>query len=147
MLCLLFAFTVRSAHQLNLRLGLGILSVWCLYYAIQSYRWLWPGRANGGDEPLSATVEVYRRQLEKQRDLVRHIWWRAGLTFCILGLALIVVPELVRAIATPRLALNVAPVLVVLAIWLAVFIPQRRRKQQKLQREIDELRAFERDNG
>src|SRR5581483_4008794 len=71
-LCVLFAFTLRSAHELNLRLGFGILSLWCLYYAIQSWRWLWPARTTSGDASLSTTVESYRAQLEKQRDLVAH---------------------------------------------------------------------------
>jgi hypothetical protein len=135
---------VRSQEGLP-RIGLGVLSLWCLYFAYQAYKWIWPGRS-APDATLSATLHAYRSQLENRRDYNRHVWRRAGLTFCFLGFALIIVPELIKALGSPRLALNVLPLCVILAIWFAIFFPLRRRRQQKLQREIDELRAFEREN-
>ena len=87
-----------------------------------------------------------QKELEKQRDYSIHVWRRAGLTFCFLGLAMIVVPELIHALAAPRLLLNVMPVLVLLAVWVAIFIPKRKRNLRKLQQEIDGLRLFEREN-
>jgi len=59
---------------------------------------------------------------------------------------LIIVPELIKSLGAPRLALNVLPVSVLLAIWLAIFFPLRKRRQQKLQQEIEQLRDFERED-
>jgi len=139
---ILFAWTLATAHELVLRLGFGILSLWCLYFAYQAYRRIRTSRL-APDATLSTTLESYRSELEKQRDFARHVWRRTGLPFCFLGLALVIVPELIKALGAPRLALNILPVGVLLAIWFAIFIPQRKRRQQKLRQEIDELCAFE----
>jgi len=141
-LCIFFAGTFATAHELVLRMGLGLLSLWCLYFAYQAYKWTWPGRLEP-DATLSTTLQSYRSELEKQRDYVRHIWRRAGLTFCFLGIALVVVPELIKSLGAPRLALNVLPVCVLLATWTAIFFPLRKRRQRKLQQEIEELRLLE----
>ena len=140
-LAILFAWTLTTAHEFVLRLGFGILSLWSLYFAYQAYRRIRTSRL-APDATLSTTLESYRNELEKQRDFARHVWRRTGLPFCFLGLALIIVPELIKALGAPRLVLNVLPVGVLLAIWFAIFIPQRKRRQQKLRQEIDELRAF-----
>ena len=144
-LCLFFARTVATAHDLVLRTGLGLLSLWCLYFAYQAYRWIWPGRIEP-DATLSTTIQSYRSELEKRRDFTQHVWRRAGLAFCFLGLALIIVPELIKSLGVPRLALNVLPVCVILAIWFAIFFPLRKRRQHSLDQEIEELRVFEREN-
>jgi Na+/melibiose symporter-like transporter len=141
-LCIFFALTLATAHELFLRMGFGLLTLWCLYFAYQAYKWTWPSRLEP-DATLSTTLESYRSELEKQRDYVRHIWRRAGLTFCFLGMALIIVPELIKSLGAPRLALNVLPVCVLLAIWTAIFFPLRKRRQRKLQQEIEELRLLE----
>lgn len=145
-LSVFFAWGSARGGEVFPRMGLGLLSLWCLYFAYHTYRWIWPGRLapNG---TLNTTLESYRRELEKRRDYGRHIWRRAGLTFCFLGLAMVIVPALIKSLDDPRLLRNVAPVLVLLAIWFPTFFFIRKRKQRKLQREIEELRAFERENG
>jgi len=140
-----FALTCAKAHEMAPRIGLGLLSLWCLYFAYHAYKWLWPGRV-ATHTTLNTTLESYRSQLKKRRDYSRHIWRRSGLPFCLLGLALIVVPELIKSLAAPRLLLNVAPVLTLLGLWFVVFLFQRRRNRRKLQQEIDELAVFEREN-
>jgi NhaP-type Na+/H+ or K+/H+ antiporter len=144
-LSVFFAWTCAKAHDGLPRLGLGVLSLWGLYAAWQAYRCIWPGRL-GPDATVSTSLEFYRGELEKRRDYSLHVWRRAGLTFCFLGLAMVVLPELIKSFAAPRLLLNVAPVLVLLALWVAIFIPMRKRNQRKLQLEIDGLRLFEREN-
>jgi len=144
-LSILFAWALVSAHELLLRMGFAVLVLWCLYIAYQAYPGIRGGRLEP-DAPLSTTLESYRTELEKRRDFTRHVWRKAGLWFCFLGLALIIVPELIKALASPRLALNVLPFCVVLAIWLAIFFPLRKRRLQKLQQEIEDLRICEREN-
>lgn len=144
-LSIFFAWDCAKEHNGLGRLGLGILSLWGLYAAWQAYRGIWPGKL-GPDATAITSLEFYRSELEKRRDFVMHVWRRAGLTYCFLGLALIVLPELIRSFAAPRLLLNVAPVLMLLVLWVAIFIPMRKRKQRNLQLEIDGLKLFEREN-
>jgi len=144
LLCIFFAWTFTRAHAALPRMGLGLLSLWGMYVSYQAYRWIWPG----GPRPeaaASTSVEFYRSELEKSRDYGLHVWRRAGLTFCFLGLAMVVVPGVVQSLATPRLMLNFVPLFALLAIWFAMFFPMRKRKLRKLQQEIDELRALERE--
>ena len=92
---------------------------------------------------MSTSLEFYRSELERRRDYALHIWRRAGLTFCFLGAAMVVLPGLIKSLGSPRLLLNFAPLFALLAIWLAIFFPKRKRRLRKLQQEIDELRTFE----
>jgi hypothetical protein len=129
----------------SMRLGFGVLSLWGLYSGYKTYKVLWPSSA-ASDADLKTTLQSYRQQLEKRRDYLRNIWLRSGLIFCFLGMAMVVVPMLVRDIISPlRLFANLGPLFALLILWLAIFIPQRKRRQRKLQHEIDQLRAFERE--
>jgi len=144
-LFVLFASACARAREVFPRLGFGLISLWSLYFAYQIYKWIWPRRLAPDGTP-NTTLRSYRIGLEKRRDFGRQIWRKAGLTFCFLGLALIVAPELIHSVTDPRRVMNVAPVLVLLAIWLAVFFPLRKRRQRKLQHEIEQLRVFESEN-
>jgi hypothetical protein len=143
-LCVFFAWTFARAHEVLSRVGLGLLSLWGMYVAYQAYRWTWPGKL-GPDATMSASVAFYRSELERSRDYGLHVWRRAGLTFCFLGLAMVVAPGLIQSIDTPRLMLKFVPFFALLAIWFAIFFPMRKRRLRKLQQEIDELRGFERE--
>ncbi len=141
----LFARTFARVHEMIPRLGWGLLSLWGIYFAYQAYRWMWPGTL-APDAALNTTLRSYLSELEKQRDYARHIWNRAGLPFCFLGIAMIIVPTFIKSVDTSRLLLNWAPVFALLALWLAVFFPVRKRRRQKLQREIEELRILQGDS-
>ena len=141
-----FGRSAAMAHDWLPRIGWGMLSLWGIYGAYQAYRWIWPGRLPS-DAATSTSLEFYRNELEKQRDYGRHIWRRAGLTFCFLGLAIVLVPPLIHEwLIAPRGVLKAAPFFVLLTIWFAVFFPLKRRQQRKLQEDIDELRGFERES-
>lgn len=145
-LCVFFAYEcVRARDMIIPQLGLGVLSAWSAYFGYQAYKWIWP-RAAGSDLAEKTTLESYRGELEKRRDYARHIWRRAGLTFCFAGVALVVIPGLVKAVHTPEHLLAFVPLFALLALWCAIFFPQRKRRQRKLQREIEELRELERAN-
>ena len=142
LVCIFFARTFARAHEVLPRLGLGLLILWGLHFAYQARRGIWPRRL-GPDATVSTSLEFYRSALERRRYYGLHIWRRSGLTFCFLGIALLVLPGLIQSDA-PRFLLNNLPFFVLLAIWLAIFFPMRKRRLRKLQQEIDELRAFER---
>jgi len=143
--CVFFAWTCARAHELLPRLGLGLLSLCGLNFVYQAYRWIWP-RNLGPDATVNVSLQFYRSELERQRDYASHIWRRAGLSFCLLGLAMVVVPGVIHSLKSPRLLMNFVPVLVLLAIWLAVFFPIRKRKLHNLQQHLDELNLLEKDN-
>ena len=127
----------------SVRLGFGVLSLWALYHGYRTYKVLWPSLASS-DADLKTTLQSYRQQLEKRRDYIKKIWLKSGLILCFLGIAMVVTPVLVRDIINPlRMLADLGPIFALLILWLAIFIPQRRRRQRKLQQEIDQLRAFE----
>jgi Na+/melibiose symporter-like transporter len=139
-----FARTFARAHELAPRIGFGVLSLWGIYFAYQACKRIWQERL-APDATLNTTLQSYRSELEKRRDYAQHIWRRV-LTFCFLGMALVIVPALIKSLDAPRLLVNFVPFFVLLAIWCAIFFPMRKRNQRKLQQEIEELCVFEREN-
>jgi hypothetical protein len=127
------------------RIGLAILSLWGVYGAYHAYKWIWPGRL-APDATFATSLEFYRRELERKRDYGRHIWQRSGLAVCFLGMAILLLPPLVKGIENPRLLLNAAPFFTLLAIWFPLFFIIGKRQMRKLQKEIDEMNAVEKEN-
>jgi uncharacterized membrane protein YfcA len=95
------------------------------------------------DAAVGTSLDFYRKELERRRDYGRHIWYRSGLWLSFVGLAFVVLPALIAALKTPRLLLNAIPFFVLLAAWIVAFIHIRKREQQNLQSEIDELNALQ----
>jgi hypothetical protein len=139
-LCALFAWSCARAQELITRIGWGLLSLWCLWFAYQVYRWIWPEEL-AENAPTGPSLEFYRRELERRTRFARHNWLRAGLPLCFLGLGLVVLPPLIRS---PRLTPNALPFFTLLIAWFVAYLYQSSRNRRKLQREIEELRAFER---
>jgi hypothetical protein len=145
-LCVGFAWSFARTTEVISRMGWGLLSVWAVFFSYQVYKWVWP-REVPTNAPAGTSVEYYRNELERQRDYVQHVWWRSGLTFCFLGLALVLGPPLIKALQTPRMLLNAVPFFALLAVWLAMVFPMQRRRKQRLNQEIEELRSFEGNAG
>jgi hypothetical protein len=136
-------FSLGAAETWTMRLGFGVLSLWSLFSGYKAYKVFWPSSMASNPDP-KATVQAYKQQLEKQRDYSRKIWLRSGLIFCFLGMAMVVIPIFVRDITSPlQLLKNVGPILALFVLWLAIFIPQRKRRLRKLNQEIDQLRALQ----
>jgi hypothetical protein len=140
-LCALFALFTFRAHELLLRLGWSMVSLWCAWFAYHAHRWLRPG-ALMEDAPTGPSLEFYRRELERRATYGRHAWLRSGLPFCFLGLGIAIVPPLLR---NPALTVNALPFFILLAVWLVSYLYLQAAGRKKLQHEIEELRAFERD--
>lgn len=83
-------------------------------------------------------MEVYRRELLRSRDYARNIWPMLGPL--IPGCIVIAFPALIQiaraAAVNPAILINAAPFCVLFVVRLAIFIPVRRRKIQKLQNEL-----------
>ena len=68
----------------------------------------------------------------------RHLWRRSGVTWCFVGLALVIE----KALIDPRLLKNAIPLFVILAIWFVAYFVIRKRQAEKLKREIGDLNAL-----
>jgi hypothetical protein len=150
-LCVVFAGVFARAQAVLARIGWGLESLWCAYFAYHGYKWMWP-RNLAQDAPISTCLEFYRRELEKRLGYVRHNWWRTGLPLCFLGLAILLVGEVQEQARTgaqnapPHALLNAVPLFVLLAVWVVAYFSIKKKQADNLQQEIEELRAFERDN-
>jgi hypothetical protein len=141
-----FAASCHTARGTLPRLGWAVLSLWSLYFAAHTYRWVRPGGL-APDANLSTCRAFYRAELEKQRDYGLHIWRRSGLAFCFLGIALVFVPVVIHSWKTPRVLANALPFFILLAVWAVAFLRLNKQKRRKLQEDIAELNAFETDKS
>jgi hypothetical protein len=153
--CVFFAWSFARAHTLLARMGFALGSLCMIYAAYHIYKWTWPGSLPE-KAPIDTCLEFYRRELERQRDY-SHRWWRSGLpVLTLLGVVMAAVgtgarnapPRWLLALgANKHPLLNALPFFLVLAIWVVAFLILRKKQGPKiLQREIEELRAFEREN-
>jgi hypothetical protein len=98
-----------------------------------------------GDAGLSTGLELCRREVERQRDLVRRLLlWTFGPIMLAIGtfiLALATVGMKERGLFP-----NGLPFLIVIVVWIFSYFIIRFREQRELQREIDELNDIEREN-
>lgn len=136
------SFALSPFGAWSMRVGFGLLSLWGLYSGYKTYTIFWPARV-AHDDGLKTTLQSYRQQLEKRRDYSQNIWLQSGLIFGFLGMAMIVVPFLIRDFANPSQFLNLVPLFALFILWLVIATSQRKRRERKLQQEIDQLHAFE----
>lgn len=144
--CVLFTWSIVRAHTLLARMGFGLVSLCMVYAAYHAYKWTWPQNFPEG-APIHTCIEFYRRELERERDYNRR-WWRSGLPLLtLLGVAMAAVGTGARDAALQHPLLNALPFLLVLAVWaVAFFLVRKKHGRENLQQEIEELRAFEREN-
>lgn len=138
----LFARTFATVDAFVRRLGWGLLSIWALYGTYQAYKWIWPPRL-ASNSTAAASLAFYRSELERRRDYLHHIWRRAGLSWCLFGVAVVLAPAMVDSFRHPSRALRAAPFLILLTIWFVLFFTTRKRMKRKLQEEIDRVNALE----
>lgn len=98
-----------------------------------------------GDAGLSTGLEFGRREIERQRDLLRRVLlWSFGpvlLAIATLILALAMVGTKDRGIFP-----NGLPFLILIIVWIVGYFIVRLRDQRELQRAVDELNNIEKEN-
>jgi hypothetical protein len=144
-LCGVFVWGSIRAQEAIPRVGWALLSFWPVYFAWQTYQWIWPRRL-WSDATLRSSLTFYRSELERRRDYTRQVWRRSGLIFCFLGLGMVIVPALLRSSDPFGLVGKAIPFLSLLIVWAVSFLYQRRRSLRELEQEIDELLAVEQQN-
>lgn len=107
-------------------------------------RGLW-SRAKPEEAALSASLESYRREVERRRFLFsRVLQWNLGPALLVIAAWILLS---VRMGILDRTTLpKAAPFLTLMAVWLAAVVVIRLRQQRELQREIDDLDEIERAN-
>jgi hypothetical protein len=96
LLCGVFVWGSIRAQEAIPRVGWALLSFWPIYFAWQTYQWIWPRRL-WSDATLSSSLTFYWSELERRRDYTRRVRRRSGLIFCFLGLGMVIVPALLQS--------------------------------------------------
>ena len=98
-----------------------------------------------GDAGISTGLEFCRREIERQRDLVRRVLlWTFGPIMLAIGtfiLALAMVSTKDKGLFP-----NGLPFLIAIVVWIFAYFTIRVREQRELQREFDELNDIETEN-
>jgi hypothetical protein len=98
-----------------------------------------------GDAGLSAGLEFCKREMERQRDLVRRglLWLFAP---NLLGLATVVAALAIAGTKGRGIIPNGLPFLSLVVVWVVAYFIVRARELRNLQYEIGELDAIQREN-
>lgn len=98
-----------------------------------------------GDAGRSTGLEFCRREIERQRDLVRRVLlWAFGPIMLTIG-TFIVALAMVSTKDKGSFP-NGLPFLIAVVVWISAYFIIRAREQRDLQREIDELNHIEKEN-
>jgi hypothetical protein len=139
-LLVFLGFEYMRNADITWRVGFVLLAAGALYVTFRGHKQQWP-QSLAPDTPPATGLEVYRRELLRSRDYARNVWPMLGPL--IPGCIVIAFPALIQiaraAVANPAILINALPFCVLFAVWLAIFIPVRRRRILKLQGEIDML--------
>jgi len=133
-----FGFEFCRASDAAVRVAYGLIIAGIVYVIWHLHR---RGSARNlpADLGLASGLEFYRRELERQRDLLQSVWgWYLGPL--IPGLVLLTVA---RARTNPGHARDIGLSLALFALVFVFIGRLNRRAARKLQRQIDELNALE----
>lgn len=134
-----------AASLWSVRLGCALICIGGAYEAYKAYKRIRSPRRSS-EVTLETTLRSYRTRLEDRRNRFRNYWHYKGLWIILTGMALAVAPRLIGSYHQgPQYLLEAAPLAALFVLWLIAVAVVRRRVQRKLQQEIDQLRAFERE--
>jgi hypothetical protein len=135
----MFGWYLHVMPGLFVRLGLGLGIIWALFYIWQRRRLI---TTRPVPEDAAACIDFHRRELERQRDVVRGAWrWTLAPSAVVIGLMLLGRWFEVQPPGTPawRLTLMVGMSLLYAATSLTLFALWFQHRADKLQDQIDEL--------
>lgn len=142
---LFYAFCIQQFPQLRglLHSLFALALAWSLVGLYFLHRGMRPG-AMPGDAAFNTGLEFCRRELERQRDVLRLLLlWSFGPVVMALG----TISLAFAIVAGPDIFPKAAPLMTLMVAWIAAYLVIRVRQQRKLQREINELNNVERENG
>jgi hypothetical protein len=98
-----------------------------------------------GDAGLSTGLEFCRREIERQRDLLRRVLvWSFGPVLLAIGTFILAL----AMVGTRELGIfpNGLPFLILVVVWIVGYFIVRLREQRELQCELDELNDIGKEN-
>jgi hypothetical protein len=139
----LSVFGILHTSNLGSRLVFAVAIAWALAGQCFLHRGMW-SESLPVDATFSTGLEFYRRELERQQDIVRRILeWTFGpvvLSICTLILTFF---EITKGGNLRMRAISVLPFAILFVAWIILFFVFRSRRQKKLRLEIDELSEVE----
>ncbi len=134
-----------AASLWSIRVGCALICIGAAYEVFKACKRMRTWRFETGST-LETTVRSYRTLLENRRNYFRRMWHNKALWFLLTGMILAAVPMLINeSHQAPQFLWAAAPLAGLLAIWWIAVVVIQRCSQRKLQQEIDQLRAFERE--
>jgi hypothetical protein len=125
------------------RAGLLLAIAWAFSAFIQAGQSIWP-TSLARDAEWVTCLAFSRNELQRRLKYSGYIW-RGLAGPALFTLAVLLAPALLQVYKTPADFPKMAPVLVLLVIWTAMFTIMKRRERQKLRREMDELNGLAAD--
>jgi hypothetical protein len=130
-----FGWLMFTAQTVVLRLGAGLTIAAAIAVAYMLHLWGTP-RTLPSDLALMSALEFHRVQLERQRDLLRSVWWWYLLPFAP-GMLVLAIGQ---ALAQPeRMSRTIASSAVILIVMVGIYALNR-RAAARIQRRIDRLK-------
>jgi hypothetical protein len=115
--------------------------VWTLIFNLPSLKRTW-SRTAAGDVAMLSGLEFYRREIE-YRLTVQQKWLTFGVPYFV-AIAGLLAPAVAGILRNPKLAANMVPFLVLMAVWAVATFRVIRHKVNQLRLELEELDALER---
>lgn len=131
-------FGIQHASHAAVRVAFVFAIVWALAGQGLLHWGMWSA-SQPADATLKTGLEFYRRELQRQQDVIgRILRWSFGPVILSIGILILVLVEMATGRSLP--IRSVAPFASLIVIWLIAFFVRRSRGQRKLQREIDVLK-------
>jgi Flp pilus assembly protein TadB len=131
------AWRLRSTSDTVLLVGFLLLVVWILLTLYLVRKELWVNRDTDSSDISAASLEYYRKVLQKRRKHLASAWiWHGPFALSSLLLAVLMIRN---AVLSLRRLESMLPLLLLLLLWIVIGIRQRRRQIREIQREMDEI--------
>lgn len=118
--------------------------VWSLVGLYFMTRSMWSA-AMPADAGLSSGLEFCRKEVERQRDLLRRaLLWSFGPV--LLAIGTFILGLLMAGTKDRGIIPNGLPFLILVLVWIVAYFIVRLREKRALQRQFDELNEIEREN-
>lgn len=120
------------------RVGFALAGVWGL---LTQLPWLRKTGSAGLDAGSSTGIEFCRSELALRRGQLQQPWrWFLGPV--LLGIGSFLIGPVAAVMQHPGMAMNMAPFLILMVVWVFFFFRRAGQERRELQRDIDELNAL-----
>lgn len=125
-----------------MRLIFALAVAWMAAGQYVVHRGMW-SELTGGDAALRTGIEFYRREVERRTYVFRQILqWSFGPVALSLAALILVLIGIANSQSIPLV--RMMPFCSLVVVWIGALFMLRRQSRRELQREIEQLRALER---